>query len=81
MKAQNLFNVPKTALRPYVNMKDKTSEEAVLTKLGRRPVFSRGIEQELIEYLLMMEQKYFGLTRQYVIMMAFQLGQLRRIII
>jgi hypothetical protein len=23
-KAQNLFNVPKTSLRPYGNMKDKT---------------------------------------------------------
>jgi ribosomal protein L13E len=43
-KAQKLFNVPKTSLRPYVSMKDKPSEEAVLTKLGRGPVFSRDLE-------------------------------------
>jgi hypothetical protein len=63
-KAQKLSSVPKASLRPYVNMKEKPPEEAVLTKLGRRLVFSRDIEQELIEYLLMMEEKYFGLTRQ-----------------
>jgi hypothetical protein len=61
--AQKLFNVPKTSLRPYISMKDKTPEEAVLTKLGRRPVFSRDMEQELIKYLLMMDEKQFGLTR------------------
>jgi hypothetical protein len=34
-KVQKLFNVAKASLRPYVNMKDKTPAEAVLTKLGR----------------------------------------------
>jgi hypothetical protein len=72
-KAQKLFNVPKTSFRPYVNMKGKPPEEAVLTKLGRRPVFSRDMEQELIEYLLMTKEKYFGLTRQDVRMVAFPL--------
>jgi hypothetical protein len=33
-KAQKLFDIPKTSLRPHVNVKDKTPEEAVLTKLG-----------------------------------------------
>jgi hypothetical protein len=29
-------------------MKNKIPEEAVLAKLGRRPVFSKNMEQELI---------------------------------
>jgi hypothetical protein len=33
------------------------------------------MEQELMEYLLMMEEKYFGLTRQDIRMMAFQLAK------
>jgi hypothetical protein len=56
-KAQKLLNVPKTSLRPYVNMKDKPPAEAVLTKLKRRPVFSRDMGQELTEYLLLMKEK------------------------
>ena len=31
-------------------MKNKTPEEAVLAKLGRWPVFSKDMEQELIGY-------------------------------
>jgi hypothetical protein len=74
-KAQKSFNVPKIPLRPYVNAKDKTPEEVLLTKLGRRSVFSADMEQEFIKYLLMKEEKYFGLRRQYVRMMAFQLAK------
>jgi hypothetical protein len=55
-------------------MTDKHPEEAVLTKLGRRHVFSRDMEQELTEYLLTMEEIYFGLKRQEARMMALQLS-------
>jgi hypothetical protein len=51
-KAKKMFTVSKIALRRYVNIK----EEAVLTKLGRKPVFFNDMERGLIEYLLMMEQ-------------------------
>jgi hypothetical protein len=37
----NMFDVTETSLRRYVNMKDKIPEEAFLTKLRRRPVFSK----------------------------------------
>lgn len=36
-----MFDVTETSLRRYVNMKDKIPEEAVLTKLRRRPVISK----------------------------------------
>jgi len=51
-----MFTVSKISLRRYVNIKNRTPEETVLTKLGREPVFSNDIERSLIEYLLMMEQ-------------------------
>jgi hypothetical protein len=43
---------------------------------GERPATNRlshatALEHELIKYLLMMEEKYFGLRRQDVRMMAF----------
>ena len=73
-KAEKLFNVPKTSLRRYVKM-DKPAEEAIRTTLGRKPVFSPAMEAELVDYLVMMENKYFGLTRQDVKMLAFQLAK------
>ena len=51
-----MFTASKISLRRYVNIKDKTPEEAVLTKLGTEPVFSNDMERGLIEYLLMTEQ-------------------------
>jgi hypothetical protein len=45
-------------------MKNKNPEEAVQTKSGRKPVFSPETEKELVDYLLFMETRLFGLTRQ-----------------
>jgi thymidylate synthase len=45
-KSQKMFNVSKTL---HVNMKNKTSEEATFTKLERRPVFPKYMEQEIVE--------------------------------
>ena len=55
-KVKKKFTVFKIYLRRYVNIEVKTPEEAVLTKLGREPVFSNDMERGLIEYLLMLEQ-------------------------
>jgi hypothetical protein len=49
-------------------------EEAVQTKSGRKPVFSAEMEKELVKYLLFMETSLFGLTRQHVRRLAFQLA-------
>jgi hypothetical protein len=73
-KAEKIFNIPKTSLRRYVNRKTKTPEEAVETKSGRKPVFSSEMEKELVENLLFMETRLFGLTRQDVRKLAFQLA-------
>jgi hypothetical protein len=51
-----MFTLSKISLRRNVNIKDKTTEEVVLTKLGQKPVFSSDMERVLIEYLLMMKE-------------------------
>jgi hypothetical protein len=71
-KAEKIFSVPKTSLRRCVNMKNKTTEEVVQTKSGRKPVFSLEIEKELVDYLLFTETRLFGLARQDVRILAFQ---------
>ncbi|PSN40164.1 hypothetical protein C0J52_14094 [Blattella germanica] len=74
-KAEKVFNVPKTSLRRYVSMTNKTPEEAVLTKSGRKPVFSASLEKELIDYLLIVEKRYLGITKYDIRTMAFQLAK------
>jgi hypothetical protein len=73
-KAQKIFNVPKTSLRRYVNMKLKNPEKAVQTKSGRKPAFSAEMEKDFVVYLLFMETRLFGLTRQNIRRLAFQLA-------
>lgn len=44
------------------------------TTIGRRPVLALHLEESLVFYLLIMESKFYGLTRQDVRKMAFQLA-------
>lgn len=48
-------------------------EEAVNLKMGRKPIMSKELEQELVNYLVIMESKFYGLTRADVRRLAFQL--------
>jgi hypothetical protein len=45
-------------------MKIRIPEEAVRTELGRKPLFSAEMENELAEYLLFVETLLFGLPSQ-----------------
>lgn len=73
-KAVKLYKVPKSTLQRLVHDTEYSPEQVVEKKLGRKPVFSTEIEQQLVEYLLLMESKYFGLTRRDVKVMAYQLA-------
>jgi len=42
--------------------------------LGRKPFISSGLEEKLVEYLLLTERKYFGCTRGDVRRLDFQLA-------
>ena len=49
-KASRVFNVPQTALQPYVKHRQKSSSETVKTKLGRKQVLSCEAENDLAEH-------------------------------
>ena len=42
--------------------------------LGRKPILSRQLEDKLMQYCVIMDQSFFGLTRKDVQRMAFQLA-------
>lgn len=71
-KASKTFNVPRPTLQRLARV-DKPPEEAASTKLGRKPLMTDDLEKELVEYLLLMESKFYGLTRGDVRRIAYQL--------
>jgi len=42
--------------------------------LGRKPIIPLALEEKFVEYLLLIERKYFGCTRDEVRIQAFQLA-------
>ena len=57
-------------------MKDTSGspEEAVNVHLGRKTVLPSELENKLVEYYIIMDQSYYGLRRQNIKRMAFQLA-------
>ncbi|XP_072389756.1 uncharacterized protein [Diabrotica undecimpunctata] len=73
LKASKVFGVPKGTLERYVKS-DKTPEELVGISIGRRPILPLELENELVEYALTMEQRYFGLRARDIKRLGFQLA-------
>lgn len=73
-KASKHYDVPKTTLRRLASEVMSDPDTVVMKKLGRKPVFPEHMEEELLQHLLDMESIYFGLTRQDVRRLAFQLA-------
>ena len=74
LKASKTFNVPHTTLQTLSKKVDCTPSEAASTKLGRKPYLSHKIEEELVSYLLHMEQNFYGNTSGDLRRMAYQLS-------
>lgn len=74
LRASKTFNVPKTTLRRLVADKDKPLDVLTSAKLGRKPVLPPELEDSLVDYVLIMEAKFFGLTRRDIRTLAFQLA-------
>jgi len=73
-KASGVFNVPQTTLEHYVKVRQKSSNETVKTKLGRKQVLPCEVENYLAERCLLMERKFFGLTMADVMRLTYQLA-------
>ncbi|CAH1991983.1 unnamed protein product [Acanthoscelides obtectus] len=73
LKAAKQFNVPRSTL--FRLCKQHGEPVTVCdTRLGRKPVLSIELENELADYLLDMDNRFFGLTRTDVRRMAYQLA-------
>ncbi|GBP91254.1 hypothetical protein EVAR_64051_1 [Eumeta japonica] len=75
LKAAKTFNVPRTTLQRLTYKTDLTPEEAAATKLGRKTVLGTQLENVLVEYVLTMESKFYGLTRSDLRRMAYMLAK------
>lgn len=70
-KASQLYNVPRTTLFRLC----KSDDQSVIdSRLGRKTVLVPELENQLVQYILQMESRYFGLTRTDVKKMAYQLA-------
>lgn len=74
LKAAKHYKVPKTTLRRLVAKKDLPLDLVTSAKLGRKPVLPTELEKSLVDYVLTMEAKFFGLTRKDIRCLAFQLA-------
>lgn len=74
LSASKIYDVPHTTLQ-RMSRSQKPIPQLLGVKLGRKPVFNEEQEQELVKYLLEMEARYWGLTREDVRSLAFQLAK------
>ena len=73
--ASRVFNVPKTTLRRRVRGKNKRVSGSRKDLGGRAPVLSEEGEQDLVAYIIRMEEMFFGLTMEDVRRLAYQLAE------
>lgn len=74
LKAAKIYNVPRTTLFRQAKL-GESSSMLMKARMGRRTVLSPALEEQLVEYLLEIEKKFFGLTRRDVSVMAYQLAR------
>ncbi|CAG4997769.1 unnamed protein product [Parnassius apollo] len=74
LKASKLYKVPRTTLRRLAAKVDLSAEEATCTKLERKATLPQELEKQLVQYVLTMEAKLFGLVQKDVMSLAYQLG-------
>ena len=75
MKAAKEFNVPKTTLQRRVKYENKCAKGAEKLFGSRIRVFSPAQKEELVNHILTMESKFFGLTTKDVRYLAFHMAE------
>lgn len=79
-RASNAYNVPQTTLERKVKearQKELSSEAAAEKRLGRyKTVFSEVQERELVEHILFLEERLFGITLSDLRTLAFDLAEM-----
>lgn len=72
--ASKTFVVPHTTLQ-HIARSEKSVDELLSTRLGRKPTFNEQIESDLVKYILEMESRFWGLTRMDIRSLAFQIAK------
>jgi len=73
-KASRILNLPLTTLQCYVKDRQKSSSEAIKTKMITKQVIPCKAENDLVECCLLMGRKFLGLTMADVMNLAYQLA-------
>ena len=60
LKAAKSFNVPKSTLELCVKRGNPLEEQSAL-QMGRKPILSPEMEEDLVQYCLEMDKRYYGL--------------------
>jgi len=74
-RVSKYFSVPRGTRERYVKDTSHSSKELVSVNLGRRTVLPSELENKLVEYCIIMDQKYFGLRCQEIKCVPFQLAK------
>jgi hypothetical protein len=74
LRASKYFSVPRGTLERYVKDTSRSSEDLVNVHLGRRTVLPSELENKVLEYCIIMDQRHYGLRRQDIKRMAFHLA-------
>ncbi|CAH2003933.1 unnamed protein product [Acanthoscelides obtectus] len=75
LKASTVFGVPRSTLKRRVQGKNKHAVENVKILGSRRPIFSPVQEAQLVQHILELENRFYGLTLRDVRKLAFQLAE------
>jgi hypothetical protein len=73
LAAAKQYSVPRSILCDYVRSNWDPCQDT-WSKLPRKPIIPPTLEEKLVEYLLLIEWKYFGCTRDDVRRLALQLA-------
>ena len=76
VRASKYFYVPRGTLERYVKDTSRSPEEVAYVHLGRKTVLPSELENKLLEYCVIMDQRYeyYGLRRQDIKRMSLQLA-------
>ena len=73
--ASRVFNVPKTTLRRRAREKNKRASGSRKDLGGRAPVLNEEVEADLVNYIVQMEEMFFGLRMEDVRGLAHQVAE------
>ncbi|XP_069669360.1 uncharacterized protein [Periplaneta americana] len=74
LRAAKTYGVPKGTVEKYVKDRDKTPEDILKVRSGRKPVLPPELENMLVKYCLQMDERFFGLRVSDMKRMAFELA-------